>query len=289
MRSGGLAPTVLNAANEIAVQAFLDRRIGFLDISRVVGATLDADVANGSNGMAGDLDTRAGRRCARAHAGGRNLSKGGGCKGVRMHALHDIIAATPLGLPAFLFVITVVVFFHELGHFLVARACGVKVDVFSIGFGKEIFGWSDRARHALESELVADRRLCEIRRRRRCRFDARPQGAARITAAERDGMLQFKPLVAARRRRGRRPAGQFRHRHHHPHGPAAVWRACHPAAGGGSVVKGSAAEAAGIRAGDRIVGVNGTSHRRLLPAAGNHLHARRREPGHRPGPRQAST
>jgi 1-deoxy-D-xylulose-5-phosphate reductoisomerase len=55
MRSGGLAPTVLNAANEIAVQAFLDRRIGFLDISRVVGETLDRDVA--SNGMAGDLAT----------------------------------------------------------------------------------------------------------------------------------------------------------------------------------------------------------------------------------------
>jgi 1-deoxy-D-xylulose-5-phosphate reductoisomerase len=57
MRSGGLAPTVLNAANEIAVQAFLDRRIGFLDISRVVGATLDLDVAQGSNGHAMDLDT----------------------------------------------------------------------------------------------------------------------------------------------------------------------------------------------------------------------------------------
>jgi len=57
MRSGGLAPTVLNAANEIAVQAFLDRRIGFLDISRVVGATLDADAGNGSNGEACDLDT----------------------------------------------------------------------------------------------------------------------------------------------------------------------------------------------------------------------------------------
>jgi 1-deoxy-D-xylulose-5-phosphate reductoisomerase len=57
MRTGGLAPTVLNAANEIAVQAFLDRRIGFLDISRVVGATLDADLGQGSNGYANDLDT----------------------------------------------------------------------------------------------------------------------------------------------------------------------------------------------------------------------------------------
>lgn len=44
----------------------------------------------------------------------------------------------------FLFVLTVVVFFHELGHFLVARLCGVKVETFSIGFGKEIFGWNDR-------------------------------------------------------------------------------------------------------------------------------------------------
>lgn len=55
MRSGGLAPTVLNAANEIAVQAFLDRRIGFLDIPRVVAEALDRDV--GSNGVANDLES----------------------------------------------------------------------------------------------------------------------------------------------------------------------------------------------------------------------------------------
>ena len=44
----------------------------------------------------------------------------------------------------FLFVLTIVVFFHELGHFLVARWCGVAVRVFSIGFGPEIFGFNDR-------------------------------------------------------------------------------------------------------------------------------------------------
>lgn len=44
----------------------------------------------------------------------------------------------------FLFVLTVVVFFHELGHFLVARWCGVAVKTFSIGFGREIFGFDDR-------------------------------------------------------------------------------------------------------------------------------------------------
>src|SRR5437763_9123347 len=44
----------------------------------------------------------------------------------------------------FLFVLTIVVFFHELGHFLVARWCGVKVLTFSIGFGRELFGFNDR-------------------------------------------------------------------------------------------------------------------------------------------------
>jgi len=43
----------------------------------------------------------------------------------------------------FLAVLTVIVFIHELGHFLVARWCGVKVEVFSVGFGREIFGWDD--------------------------------------------------------------------------------------------------------------------------------------------------
>jgi regulator of sigma E protease len=43
----------------------------------------------------------------------------------------------------FLFVLTVVVFFHELGHFLVARWCGVRVLVFSVGFGPELFGFND--------------------------------------------------------------------------------------------------------------------------------------------------
>jgi 1-deoxy-D-xylulose-5-phosphate reductoisomerase len=48
LRAGGLAPTILNAANEIAVQAFLSRRIGFLDIARVVEETLCVRAPNQS-------------------------------------------------------------------------------------------------------------------------------------------------------------------------------------------------------------------------------------------------
>lgn len=42
----------------------------------------------------------------------------------------------------FLALLTVLVFVHEWGHFIVARMCGVKVEVFSIGFGPELFGFT---------------------------------------------------------------------------------------------------------------------------------------------------
>lgn len=47
-------------------------------------------------------------------------------------------------LPPFLLVLTIVVFFHELGHYLVGRWCGIKAEVFSIGFGPELIGRNDR-------------------------------------------------------------------------------------------------------------------------------------------------
>lgn len=51
----------------------------------------------------------------------------------------------PFGyLLPFIAALTIIVFIHELGHFMVARWCGVAVEVFSIGFGREIFGWNDR-------------------------------------------------------------------------------------------------------------------------------------------------
>ena len=44
---------------------------------------------------------------------------------------------------SFIFILSVIVFIHEMGHYLVARYNGVRIDVFSIGFGREIFGWND--------------------------------------------------------------------------------------------------------------------------------------------------
>lgn len=94
----------------------------------------------------------------------------------------------------FLFVLTIVVFFHELGHFLVARLCGVKVETFSIGFGREIVGWNDR--HGTRWKLswiplggyvkfVGDESAASTPDRRRL---------AEIPPEERGGLFHFKPL-----------------------------------------------------------------------------------------------
>jgi regulator of sigma E protease len=49
-----------------------------------------------------------------------------------------------LTLAAFLCLLGPLVFFHELGHYLVARLFGIPAETFSIGFGQELFGWTDR-------------------------------------------------------------------------------------------------------------------------------------------------
>jgi regulator of sigma E protease len=57
------------------------------------------------------------------------------------------------GLP-FLIVLTVLVFVHEMGHYLIARRNKVRVEVFSIGFGPEIFGWTDKAKTRWKFSLI---------------------------------------------------------------------------------------------------------------------------------------
>ena len=65
---------------------------------------------------------------------------------------------------SFLFIITVIVFFHELGHFMVARWVGVDVETFSVGFGREIVGGSRIARGRDGSFVASARGLCEVSR-----------------------------------------------------------------------------------------------------------------------------
>tara|TARA_Y100001958_G_C21220543_1_gene545892 strand:+ start:922 stop:2085 length:1164 start_codon:yes stop_codon:yes gene_type:complete len=62
-----------------------------------------------------------------------------------LEAINYLYGALGLAyIVPFLFVLTIVVFFHELGHFYAARRCGVRVEVFSVGFGRAITSWHDK-------------------------------------------------------------------------------------------------------------------------------------------------
>ena len=108
----------------------------------------------------------------------------------------DVLPTFILKPLAFLFVLTVVIFVHELGHFLVARWCGVRVKTFSIGFGKEIFGFNDRYNTRW--------RLAWIPLGGYVKFLDDENGASvpsrealqRMSTAEREGAFQTKPLAS---------------------------------------------------------------------------------------------
>jgi regulator of sigma E protease len=108
----------------------------------------------------------------------------------------DVLPTFILKPLAFLFVLTVVIFVHELGHFLVARWCGVRVKTFSIGFGREIFGFNDRYNTRW--------RLAWIPLGGYVKFLDDENGASvpsrealqRMTPADREGAFQTKPLAS---------------------------------------------------------------------------------------------
>jgi regulator of sigma E protease len=58
--------------------------------------------------------------------------------------MEQFLSLAPHYALPFIVVISVVVFVHEYGHYLVARACGIRIESFSIGFGRKLFGWTDK-------------------------------------------------------------------------------------------------------------------------------------------------
>jgi regulator of sigma E protease len=174
-----------------------------------------------------------------------------------LHALQGLLVWTPLGLPAFLFVITLVVFFHELGHFLVARACGAKVDVFSIGFGPEIVGFNDRSGTRWKLSWVPVGGYVKFAGDANAASMPDPDAAQRLSPEERKRVLFFKPLWQRAAVAAAGPVANFLlaialfaglnlHNGHNVLAPVV-----------GGVVKDSPAAMAGIRSGDRITAVDG--------------------------------
>jgi regulator of sigma E protease len=97
---------------------------------------------------------------------------------------------------ALLLVLTPIVFIHELGHFLVARWCGVKVKDFSIGFGKEIFGFYDRHGTRWRFAWIPVGGYVKFMDDDNASSFPSRENLERLSAAEREGAFQTKPLWA---------------------------------------------------------------------------------------------
>ncbi|HXF52574.1 MAG TPA: site-2 protease family protein, partial [Hyphomicrobiaceae bacterium] len=97
-------------------------------------------------------------------------------------------------LLSFLFVLTVVVFVHELGHFLVARWCGVRVKTFSIGFGREIFGFYDRHGTRWRLSWIPLGGYVKFMDDENAASAPSAEALARMSPEERAGSFHLKPL-----------------------------------------------------------------------------------------------
>jgi regulator of sigma E protease len=175
-----------------------------------------------------------------------------------LDALRGLIAWTPLGLPAFLFVITLVVFFHELGHFLMARAFGVKVDVFSVGFGKEIVGWTDRVGTRWKISWLPIGGYVKFAGDADASSRPDAEAARQMTETEREATLMFKPLYQRALVAAAGPLANFVLAIVMLSGILLYTGHAVVAPVVGQVTKASPAAEAGVRTGDRVIRIDQT-------------------------------
>ena len=150
-----------------------------------------------------------------------------------------------IGLPAFLVAILVVVFFHELGHFSVARFFGVSIEAFSVGFGRELFGWNDR--HGTRWKFCALPLGGYVKFVGDANVASKPdeEELRDMDPALRAGILHFKPLYQRALVVAAGPIANF------------------------VLVEGSAAAQAGILSGDTIQSVDGQEMATFAEFAGH--------------------
>lgn len=158
----------------------------------------------------------------------------------------------------FVVVLTIIVFVHELGHYSVARRCGVKIEVFSIGFGRELFGWYDKHGTRWKISAIPLGGYVKFFGDADATSSTDNRAVAAMTDAERQVSFHHKTL-------GQRAAIVVA-------GPAinfifaiVIYAAMFMAVGQpftlpvvGDVLPNSAAQAAGLRSGDRILSADGS-------------------------------
>ena len=170
----------------------------------------------------------------------------------------------------------VVVFFHELGHFLVARWCGVQVLVFSIGFGPEIVGFNDRHGTRWKISAIPLGGYVKFFGDENAASVPDQAAAASMTEEERRTASSIRPVGRARGDRGGRADRQFHpghrdlRRHFHDR------TASRPrSARVDAVQPNSAAAAAGFKPGDVVLVDRRQQDRELLRHAAHRQRQRR--------------
>ncbi|MBQ8661981.1 MAG: RIP metalloprotease RseP [Alphaproteobacteria bacterium] len=155
----------------------------------------------------------------------------------------------------FIVLLGILVFVHELGHFLVARLCGVKVTEFSIGFGRRLWGWTDRKGTEWKLSLIPLGGYCKF---------LGDEDAASSLQSGKDVAAEEQKYAFANQNPFKKLAIVIA-------GPAANYLFAIVVFAGiffflgkmdfpavvGDVIKGGAAEKAGVLKGDRILSVNG--------------------------------
>lgn len=168
--------------------------------------------------------------------------------------MEILSAISQLGF-GFLIVLTVLIFVHEMGHFLVARWCGVRVEVFSIGFGPELIGWSDRRGTRWRVSLIPLGGYVRMFGQGTSVIEgesARPMTEAeKAVAFDAKDVWRRMAIVAAG------PAANYLFAIVVLFGLFVVYGKVDASPVIGSIQIGSAADAAGLKPGDRITALNG--------------------------------
>jgi len=157
----------------------------------------------------------------------------------------------------FLLILTVLVFVHEFGHYLIARWNGVRVEVFSIGFGAELFGWWDSAGTRWKFSTIPLGGYVKMFGDADASSGLPAAGLARLAQADREVSFHYKRLGQRAAIVAAGPAANFVFAiavlavlfmtFGQPYTPPEV----------GQVQPGSAAEQGGIRPGDVIISIDG--------------------------------